>query len=473
MRLRTKLLVAGIVVAGLVLTPAASFFAIHSADAPPPEDADLRVAVPEVPPEENGFPLIQRAAKAVFWLDEDQWLDGHPPEGADDDALTDGQRLDRMVGGEAWDNRLAAGVLERNREALALFEEGMARPHFQLPRITSLDDLIPYLFDFIQLGNLLTLRSRAHGRAGEAEEAFETALRLLRFGGRVERASNCLVAYLVGLTLRRMGLGLLREYAAEMSLPPDALREYADRLAACPPSNEGLARAIRAEYLLMANAVDQVSRGEMSLEGLARGPSAIENITPPLAYRLHPNRTKRMFADTFRTLIDAAGQPYCKARPRGEAWERGLDERHARLSAHWWSPLRPNAIGETMYCLLMPGYKGLFRQKAQSELSLRVTRLMLLLRAYKTARGRLPERLDVLVPATLDAVPTDPFDGKPLRYDPEKRILYSVGRDGEDTGGLSEEEAQRWWQEEYPYKAEEGMSPAPWEMPDPSFPLAF
>jgi len=87
MRLRTKLLLAAVVVAALVVTPAVSFYAIHSVDAPPPEDADLRVADPQVPPGENAFPLIRRAAKAVFWLKEDQWLDGKPPEGADAGGL--------------------------------------------------------------------------------------------------------------------------------------------------------------------------------------------------------------------------------------------------------------------------------------------------------------------------------------------------------------------------------------------------
>ncbi len=220
MRLRNKLLVAGIVVAGLIVAPAASFFAIYSADAPPPDDADLRAVTPKVPPEENGFPLIHRAAKAVFWLKGNQWLDGQPPEGADEDALTDGRRLDRMDDGEAWDDRLAAGVLQRNREALALFEEGMARPHFQLPRITSIDDPALYPFGLIQLGRLLMLRSRAQARAGQAEDAIETAFRLLRFGDRLERGNNSLIACLVARTLQRMGLDLVHDHLAEASLPP-------------------------------------------------------------------------------------------------------------------------------------------------------------------------------------------------------------------------------------------------------------
>jgi hypothetical protein len=41
------------------------------------------------------------------------------------------------------------------------------------------------------------------------------------------------------------------------------------------------------------------------------------------------------------------------------------------------------------------------------------------------------------VPDLLRAVPTDPFDGRPLRYrrDPEGAVVYSVGPDGKDNGG--------------------------------------
>ena len=37
----------------------------------------------------------------------------------------------------------------------------------------------------------------------------------------------------------------------------------------------------------------------------------------------------------------------------------------------------------------------------------------------------------------MKAVPADPFDGKPFRYDASKGIVYSVGKDCEDSGGSS------------------------------------
>lgn len=56
---------------------------------------------------------------------------------------------------------------------------------------------------------------------------------------------------------------------------------------------------------------------------------------------------------------------------------------------------------------------------------------------YALANGRFPETLDALVPAYLEAVPPDPFDGLPMRYIPGETgyMVYSIGRDREDDGG--------------------------------------
>ena len=49
--------------------------------------------------------------------------------------------------------------------------------------------------------------------------------------------------------------------------------------------------------------------------------------------------------------------------------------------------------------------------------------------------GKLPETLDALVPEYIDAVPADDFDGQPMRYSPEKKLIWSVNENLEDDGG--------------------------------------
>ena len=54
---------------------------------------------------------------------------------------------------------------------------------------------------------------------------------------------------------------------------------------------------------------------------------------------------------------------------------------------------------------------------------------------HEQKHGELPTTLDELVPAYLDAVPLDPFDEQPMRFDRKGRAVYSIGLDLTDSGG--------------------------------------
>jgi hypothetical protein len=66
------------------------------------------------------------------------------------------------------------------------------------------------------------------------------------------------------------------------------------------------------------------------------------------------------------------------------------------------------------------------------------------LHRYRLADGDFPATLDELVPKFLPTLPLDPMDGKPLRYilKPDGPVLYSIGADGIDGGGVKAEEEQ-------------------------------
>ena len=61
----------------------------------------------------------------------------------------------------------------------------------------------------------------------------------------------------------------------------------------------------------------------------------------------------------------------------------------------------------------------------------------LALRISLLETGGYPKSLEELVPDLLSAVPVDPNDksGQPIRWDAERRMLWSVGEDGVDDGG--------------------------------------
>jgi hypothetical protein len=61
----------------------------------------------------------------------------------------------------------------------------------------------------------------------------------------------------------------------------------------------------------------------------------------------------------------------------------------------------------------------------------------------------LPSQLDDLVSAgLLEAVPIDPFCDQPLRYSPDRRIVWSVGPNAVDDGGQTADGCGGWMQKD-------------------------
>lgn len=95
----------------------------------------------------------------------------------------------------------------------------------------------------------------------------------------------------------------------------------------------------------------------------------------------------------------------------------------------------------------------IIRIDMENMAQLRAARSAVAIERYRLAHNRLPESITDLIPAHLETVPTDPFDGRPLRY--RKRnpgyVVYSVGPDGTDNGGTERMPRPQRQKEPLPY----------------------
>ncbi len=84
--------------------------------------------------------------------------------------------------------------------------------------------------------------------------------------------------------------------------------------------------------------------------------------------------------------------------------------------------------------MLVPGYSRVKEIYLETAAQIRITRAGLALLQYKRDHGAFPPTLDVLDAKEL----ADPFVDQPLRYrvEPEGFVLYSVGKDQKDNGGV-------------------------------------
>ncbi len=86
---------------------------------------------------------------------------------------------------------------------------------------------------------------------------------------------------------------------------------------------------------------------------------------------------------------------------------------------------------------LMPALSRITTIDLRNIAQLHTARVALAIERYRLAAGKLPDILANLVPAYLDSVPTDPFDGNELRYRKLEPgfVVYSIGEDLSDDGG--------------------------------------
>jgi hypothetical protein len=88
--------------------------------------------------------------------------------------------------------------------------------------------------------------------------------------------------------------------------------------------------------------------------------------------------------------------------------------------------------------LLLPAFEKTAPKQVRHEASVQLVRTALAVESYRAEHGgERPPNIDALVPTYLKQVPSDPFDGKALRYKLLEKgyVVYSIGPDGKDDGG--------------------------------------
>lgn len=101
--------------------------------------------------------------------------------------------------------------------------------------------------------------------------------------------------------------------------------------------------------------------------------------------------------------------------------------------------LQPDELDlHNIFCYSVPGLARELARTIKMEAAKRFAATAIALKGYHLAHRNYPSNLTALVPEFLQKVPSDPIDGKPLRYRLNSDgtfLLYSLGEDGNDDGG--------------------------------------
>ena len=100
-----------------------------------------------------------------------------------------------------------------------------------------------------------------------------------------------------------------------------------------------------------------------------------------------------------------------------------------------------NITGALVTDLTVPSLSRALDKQPAADAAVALMRAALGVEMYRAAHGEYPESLPALVPECLPAMPMDPFDGKPLRYErsADGYTAHAVGLDGIDAGGTGDD----------------------------------
>jgi hypothetical protein len=411
----------GILIVGLLIS--ISFFNIFwGRDIPPINDSDLWLSKIEIPKEENAFYPLSQASEKINLPKEKSEL------------------FAKMVEGEKWDSEFAEALIKNNEEVFSYFEKALELPYFQIPewqdpKTIGYETIIPSMLGFRNIAKLNSIKANYLLTQGKEKEALDLIVKTIKMGQIIEESPRpILISYLVGMAIKETGLQRLRIMIPNLTLSSEALRDYVAELEQFKANEEGLIKAMKMEYISLTNTkskIDAVFVGELPKEeleklGMEKIPFEI-NATTKLNYLYKPNQTQRIFAEYYRNFINNADKD-CNEMKLVEIKPLAPYSKIKMLFTE-------NVIGKILHDIVAGSFSDLFDKKCLEDFSVIGTQSLMAIKAYQTETGKIPSSLGELVPEYFSEVPRDPFDGKLIKYSPEKKIIYSVGKDLKDSGG--------------------------------------
>jgi hypothetical protein len=302
-------------------------------------------------------------------------------------------------------------ALQHRPDLLRLAHQIAARPKCVFVRNWKAPEYVPFP-EFAQMREafqLLNAESLLLAQAGKPLDAVRNAALGFRIAHQAD-GENLLIAYLTGVfrdAITLSGMEKILTMAGNDPAVADAVQKEIEK-AWTPPD---MIHSLRSE------AGGQVGDVEMLRKA---GPAALDPSTAhmnPQAWNAFLNDNGAFMLHHMRQGINVAKRPY----PEADAYLHSLD-------ADNQGPMTP-----MLARIMLPQIEEVAAVNARIQAQVDTVRAATAVLKWKAQHGAFP----VTLAQALMPVPTDPFDGKPLRYRQEGSgfVIYSVGENGTFDGG--------------------------------------
>jgi hypothetical protein len=374
--------------------------------------AELNKWYPQPPPGQNAADVYLQAFKL---LAPRQPADTNLPIVGDAKLPPRGQPMNQKLG------QLVSDYLATNRQALTLLHEGarFRQCRYPIDLTRGGATLLPHLINVRQGVRLLCLEALVEAERGDADRAARSIACALALAQSLSE-EPILLSQQVRLTCYWITAGQLEPVLNRVSPLDASLAEW----------ERALAELHSQQKLVRGCAGERCSLIDFSMHPVKSVLDGMGSMPPPPHLRLtaFALRASGLFDVFLLRDLDAVKrfQTVCSMPfPDGVKQTKDADYPDMLTPASLINGLR--LASERTFVQLV----------ALDTARVTVAMTGVAVERYRVAKGNLPSRLDELVPEFLTVVPSDPFDGRPLRYKKLVKgyVVYSVGEDGKDDGG--------------------------------------
>ncbi len=303
--------------------------------------------------------------------------------------------------------------LADNQAALDILHQAATLSHCRYPRDFSrgFDMEMAWLSKVRQCAFLLKLEAIHNLETGQRDSAVQSLQSSMALGQSIY--PPVLVEQLVRIAVMALNIQTLETLLNRTPLSDAQLQTLSDELQAENPK-ASLSLAIQGERCLGI----AVFRGTTGIDGLSGPGGTSYRALRPLRAIGYLQRDAAGYLDLMQAFLDTLELPTAQGMEHAETL--ALEE-----------------YGGMFTGILAPALARVTQLASRAEAQQQVALTALAVERYRLSHDALPEQLGQLQPDYLEAVPIDPFDGKPLRYQPRNSgyIVYSIGEDRTDEGG--------------------------------------
>lgn len=283
---------------------------------------------------------------------------------------------------------------------------------------------MPHLGKFREAARLVACKALLSAQERDVAEALEWCLTALRMARHATQEPT-LIAQLVGMAMDAMAMDATEDIVSAAAVPAEMSRPLREALAELEILGD-YGQAMRLEVALGRATFEQLREHPEQLRGALAGDTDGERLVSGMysTWLWNP-----VYAYDMATYMRLSATQYAACRLPWRQGRQTLEKMEKEVVGLTYAKLTR---------VLAPVSEMALQRRDMSLARSQLCRIALELKAYKARNGHYPDTLAALQQHLAWDIPEDVFSGDPLIYrlSGDGFVLYSVGPDGVDNGGI-------------------------------------